>query len=275
MRRFSVLALTMVLFLATSVDLFARGSSSFRSSSSSRSSFSSSRSSFSKFSKPAPKPAPVVSKTAPATSHLGTAAAGAAVGTVTATTTTPPKATATSATSQAMAKQSALGAKTYTSRAQAEAAFKTQQASKYTNSFKTEPVTRPEYIPGSISRGGTPYNVTYHNGGYGYYDNGRWSPLDLAMYMVVTDAMLNHNGYGVSSQNAALQQQNAFLAQQNAQLAQQNQELGGTAVTATQPVVAQPLVAHQGPSAAAVFVWIIIGGGILALVIFVVVKMFA
>lgn len=282
MRRFSALALSVVLLLAASADLFARGSSSFsRSSSSSRSSGSSfssggSRKSSTTFSKPAP--APTVSKPAPAPTYVKPAMTGAAVaGTaVVATSSNPPaKATATSATSQAMAKQNAIGAKTYTSRTQAVSDFKAQQASKYTNSFKTQPTTRPEYIPGSISRGGATYNVTYHNGGYGYYDHGRWSPLDLAMYMVVTDAMLDHNGYGYNAQTAALQQQNALLAQQNAQLAQQNQELGGTAVAATQPVVTQPSVAHHGPSAAVVFVWIIVGGCILAIIIFIVAKMFA
>ena len=296
MRRFSALALSVVLLLAASADLFARGSSSFsRSSSPSRSSFSSSssrssgsssfsggsRKSSTTFSKPAP--ASTVSKPAPAPTYVKPAktgaavAAGAVAGTaVVATSSNPPaKATATSATSQAMAKQNAIGAKTYTSRTQAESDFKAQQASMYTNSFKTQPTTRPEYIPGSISRGGTTYNVTYHNGGYGYYDHGRWSPLDLAVYMVVTDAMLDHNGYGYNAQTAALQQQNALLAQQNAQLAQQNQELDGTAVAATQPVVTQPSVAHHGPSAAVVFVWIIVGGCILAIIIFIVVKMFA
>jgi len=168
-----------------------------------------------------------------------------------------------------MTKQNAIGAKTYTSRIQAEADFKAQQASKYTNSFKTQPTTRPEYIPGSISRGGTTYNVTYHNGGYGYYDQGRWNVLDLAMYMVVTDAMLNHNGYGVSAhntallhQNALLAQQNAQLAQQNAQLAQQNQELGGTAFT-----MSHPIVVHRGPSALTIIWWTFIGAILIVIAI--------
>jgi hypothetical protein len=265
MKRFSALFLSIALVIISSTDIFARGSSSFggsRSSSSSyRSSSSSSRSSTSFFSKPATKPA--VAPT-PATNNTAkVATATVATGAVAATTTTPPKAVATSATSQAMAKQSAVGAKTYTSRAQAESDFKAQQASKYTNSFKTQPATRPEYIPGSISRGGTTYNVTYNNGGYGYYDRGRWSPLDLAMYMVVTDVMLDHNGYGISSQNAALQQQNNLLAQQNAQLAQQNQNLGGTAVV------------HHGTNSATVFLWIVVVGVGIALIIFFIVKIMA
>jgi hypothetical protein len=105
-----------------------------------------------------------------------------------------------------MAKQDAMGAKKYTSQADAASAFRQQQASKYSNSFATQPSVRPDYIPGNISRGGVQYNVVFHGGCYGYYVGSVWTPLDMAMYMVVTDAMLNNNGYGYGPQPVVYQQ---------------------------------------------------------------------
>jgi hypothetical protein len=95
-----------------------------------------------------------------------------------------------------MAKQDAMGAKKYTSQSDAASAFRQQQASKYSNSFASEPTRRPDYIPGNISSGGAQYNVVYHGGCYGYYVGSMWTPLNMATYMVVTDAMLNNDGYG-------------------------------------------------------------------------------
>jgi hypothetical protein len=73
-----------------------------------------------------------------------------------------------------MAKQDAMGAKKYASQASAASAYRQQQASKYSNSY---------------------------GGGYGYYSGSVWTPLDMAAYMVVTDAMLNNGGYGYGPQN--------------------------------------------------------------------------
>jgi hypothetical protein len=108
-----------------------------------------------------------------------------------------------------MAKQDAMGAKKYASQASAASAYRQQQASKYSNSFASEPTRRPEYIPGNISRGGVQYNVVFHGGCYGYYVGGMWSPLDMAAYMVVTDAMLNNGGY-INGNNNGYGPQNVY-----------------------------------------------------------------
>jgi len=112
-----------------------------------------------------------------------------------------PVAVANTKLSNTMARQDAMGAKKYTSQSDAASAYRQQQASKYSNSFASEPTRRPEYIPGNISRGGVQYNVVFHGGGYGYYSGSVWTPLDMAAYMVVTDAMLNNGGYGYGPQN--------------------------------------------------------------------------
>lgn len=118
-----------------------------------------------------------------------------------------PVAVANTKLSNTMAIQDAMGAKKYTSQSDASSAFRQQQASKYSNHFASEPSRRPDYIPGNISRGGVQYNVVFHGGSYGYYSGSVWTPLDMAMYMVVTDAMLNNNGYGYGPQQQVMYQQ--------------------------------------------------------------------
>lgn len=55
--------------------------------------------------------------------------------------------------------------------------FKQQNATKYTNSFKTEPSVRPTYIPQTYNNHTIIYNSTY--GGYGYMDAvGTWIMFD-------------------------------------------------------------------------------------------------
>ena len=216
MKKFLVLAVCSLLMFDASV--LAKGGGGSRSSSSSRpSSFSSSKPSGSFFSKPA-TPAP----TRPSGSFFSKAAvpAAASVATVSAVaatkqsstfseptqTTTKPVAVANTQLSNKMAKQDAVGAKAYASKTDADKAFRQQQASKYSNSFASEPKTRPEYIPAGIDRGGSHYNVVYHGGCYGYYVGSSWTPLDMAMYMVVTNAMLNNNpAYAYGSQQVVYQ----------------------------------------------------------------------
>jgi hypothetical protein len=177
-----VLALLCCGLVLTQSDIMARSSSS--SFSRSSSSFSSSRSSGS---------GSVFSKSAStkSTSTFSAPSANAPA---------KPVAVANTKLSNQMARQDAMGAKKYTSQASATSAFRQQQASKYSNSFASEPSRRPDYIPGNISRGGVQYNVVFHGGCYGYYVGGVWSPLDMAAYMVVTDAMLNNGGYGYGPQ---------------------------------------------------------------------------
>ena len=93
-----------------------------------------------------------------------------------------------------MAKQDALGTKSFKTKTDADNAYRQEQASKYSNTFTSEPKTRPDYIPSNITYHGSSYHVVYYGGHYGYYCGGSWTPLDLATYMVVTDAMLRNSG---------------------------------------------------------------------------------
>jgi hypothetical protein len=226
MKRFLVFALCGLLMFDASAVL-AKGSSGGGSRSSS---FSSSKSSFSSstaskpassgsfFSKPAaPAAAPAATTTGSTFSKsASTAPAATPAGTQNSTFSAPsaqsaakPVATANTALSNKMAKQDAVGAKAFSSKTDAESAFRQKEAAKYSNHFASEPKARPDYIPSSIDRGGSHYTVVYHGGCYGYYTGSVWTPLDMLTYMVVTDAMLNSNsayGYGAYQQPVAYQQ---------------------------------------------------------------------
>jgi hypothetical protein len=221
---FLVLACCSLVLFQTDVLARGGGSSSFQSSSPARASApakavsapTSNRQSSSVFSAPAPmtapKSAPITGGTnnAPtnnrqSTSTFSTPTLASTPAPAVATTTTKPVAVANTTLSNKMAKQDAVGAKKFTTRDDAATAFRQQQASKYTNNFTSEPTTRPSYIPADISRGGNNYHVVYHGGCYGYYTGSIWTPLNLATYMVVTDAMLGDD-YGYGAQPVVYQQ---------------------------------------------------------------------
>jgi hypothetical protein len=68
--------------------------------------------------------------------------------------------------------------------------FKAQNAAKYTNTFKSEPASRPSYIPQSKQFDGVERPITYNvnTGNYGY-----WNALGTFMvYDALTDAAHNH-----------------------------------------------------------------------------------
>lgn len=74
------------------------------------------------------------------------------------------------------------------------AEFKTQNEQKYTNTFKTEPATRPSYIPATNNGFPLVYNPTYS--GYGYLDGtNRWvayDALSVASDIAYRDALRQH-----------------------------------------------------------------------------------
>jgi len=110
-----------------------------------------------------------------------------------------PKAKATSVTSKSLKKKNHLAAKKYSGpqgRKQAMTDYRKNRASEVKKSWDKQPDTRPDYIPQSVNVGGRSQTVVFNNGGYGYYMGGAWTPLDYAMHMVVTDAMLRNHGYG-------------------------------------------------------------------------------
>jgi len=201
MHRFLVI-LTAVLLIGDSDIFAARSSSSFRSSSSSRS-----RSSSSSF-RPASKPKVAPTNPRPASSFKSTQSAQPAQVSQTnrATTVTQTKTVTKTKIDSKLAKKNAEAAKMYGSRSKAQEAFKSKIkndpsfSTRYTNKFDREPASRPEYIPASVSRGGTNYTVIYNEGSYGYWNtvNGisTWIMLDMMTDMIVTDAMLSSHGYG-------------------------------------------------------------------------------
>ena len=54
--------------------------------------------------------------------------------------------------------------------------FKSKNASKYPTKFSTKPGKRPDYIPPTITTNGKRHNISYRNGGYGYYAGSIWRP---------------------------------------------------------------------------------------------------
>jgi len=196
MRQFLVLFLSLSIFIL-SADVLARGVS---------------RSSSRSFSRPSTsKPATVAPKRAvaprKATSTVQKTATKAPANKATVA---KPKAKAMSKTDKALAKKNNAAAKKYGSKANAEKSFKENMKSdpnfskNYPNKFDSQPVSRPDYIPGNVSRSGVSYNVTYMNGGYGYMGPmGTWMMIDMMTDIAVTNAMLNRHGYGSYGDNGA------------------------------------------------------------------------
>lgn len=193
-------AVVMIAGLSFDVDAKYRSSSSSFRSSSSRSSSRSWGSSPSR--KTTTRPATTVKRSSttkttikkqPATTTQNKSAA------LTKTSTTKPKAKATTLTSKQLKKKNRLAAKKYAApdgRKRAAADYRKEQASQVQKKWDREPATRPAYVPQTVAVGGMSHNVVFYGGRYGYYVGGMWTPLDYAVHMAVTDAMLSNHGYG-------------------------------------------------------------------------------
>jgi hypothetical protein len=123
----------------------------------------------------------------------------------------------------------------FSSKAEAQSAFKQKYASQYTSKYTTPPATRPSHIPATTTVGGKTVNVTYNQsyGGYGY-TNGLGA---FILYDAMSDAIM----------------MNALMSNHN--------------YVTHPPMVSSPVVVHHGPSALTVFLWIcFIGVGIVVLV---------
>lgn len=95
----------------------------------------------------------------------------------------------------------------FTSKTAAVNNFKTKYADKYPSTFKTEPKTRPNYIPQSTNVGGKSYNVTYNNqyGGYGYMGPGNsWVSYNPMMDALVLSSLMNSHNYYVGTPPSAV-----------------------------------------------------------------------
>lgn len=95
--------------------------------------------------------------------------------------------------------------KTFQTRDSAVADFKATQASKYQNKFDREPTTRPDYIPQSYKASdGRSYNITFNNGGYGYWSGGgpglgTWMMYDMMSDAIMMETMMHRNNYYVGN----------------------------------------------------------------------------
>ena len=91
----------------------------------------------------------------------------------------------------------------FKTRESAVADFKAKNAEKYTSSYKTEPATRPTYIPQSYSSGGRSYNIIYNPGyGYGYWNGGGPGLGTFLLYsaledIAMRDRLMAQNNYYV------------------------------------------------------------------------------
>lgn len=109
--------------------------------------------------------------TKPAAAVTTTRTTGSKLGGKPATTTKPAATTAKSASAvdKALNKKVASGKRTYSSKAEATAAYKKSLGE---NKFTSQPSTRPSYIPEYRTYNGTQVKTVFYNGQYGYRRNG-------------------------------------------------------------------------------------------------------
>ncbi len=90
-----------------------------------------------------------------------------------------------------MAKRVGRKGTVFNSKKQAETAYR----NKLKTSWRRKPSKRPDYVPQSISNGGRNYNVSFRNGGYGYWGPGNiWIAL-AAGSMLANSSLMANQGY--------------------------------------------------------------------------------
>ncbi len=87
----------------------------------------------------------------------------------------------------------------FSSKTEAQTAFKSQYGSQYGSTFAAEPASRPAWIPQSTTVGGRGVNVLYNAGlgGYGYIDPilGTWILYDVLSDAAMADSLMNRHNY--------------------------------------------------------------------------------
>ena len=83
----------------------------------------------------------------------------------------------------------------FNSKADALKSFKSKNSSKYPTKFGSKPSTRPDYIPSTITTDGKRYNVSYRNGGYGYYAGSSWRPYSPFADPLMAASLMAMGGY--------------------------------------------------------------------------------
>jgi hypothetical protein len=83
----------------------------------------------------------------------------------------------------------------FNSRSDALKSFKSKNASKYPTTFTTKPNVRPGYIPPTVTSNGKKHNVSYRNGGYGYYAGSVWRPYSPFTDPLMAASLMSMGGY--------------------------------------------------------------------------------
>lgn len=86
-------------------------------------------------------------------------------------------------------KDATKSGKAFTTKESATADFKAKYGSQYTSSFKTEPASRPSYIPSRYRYNGRDVDIVYNPGmGYGYWNGGGPGLGTFLLYDAISDA---------------------------------------------------------------------------------------
>ncbi|MFA6508790.1 MAG: hypothetical protein WCT14_22015 [Treponemataceae bacterium] len=86
----------------------------------------------------------------------------------------------------------------FSSKTDAQSAFKDRYGSQYGTKFASEPSARPAWIPQTSTIGGRNVNILYNPslGGYGYMDSlGRWMLYDAMADAVMMNSLMNRHDY--------------------------------------------------------------------------------
>jgi len=91
-----------------------------------------------------------------------------------------------------MARRVGTNGSVFTSRKQAETAYRNTLKTRW----KSKPTSRPAYIPRTYSSGGRSYDVIFRNGGYGYWGSGNtWFALAAGSMLVNSTSMADRGYY--------------------------------------------------------------------------------
>lgn len=98
---------------------------------------------------------------------------------------------------KALADKAKQSGTSYSTRGDAEKAFREKYASQYTTSYAAEPTARPTYVPTTTVYGGNTYNIIYdrNHRGYGYYRGTDWVMYDALMDAAILNNLMNSHSY--------------------------------------------------------------------------------
>jgi hypothetical protein len=206
-----------------------------------------------------PTPVVQVDKSKASTFTKAGVAGGAVLATGAVVATTPTTSKTPNAIDSKLSKNTATTGKTFTSKADAESAYRSKLASQNTFTTSKAPSTRPEYIPQTVSSGGRTVNVVYHSVpgggyGYGYYDPMTHMFMTLAATQMIMNASHQAEIDRMYYEQQMIEQQQRQLAHQQLVAAQQQQRMN-------QPV--------QTDSGHGMLFYILVIGAVIVVIIFI------